>query len=199
MPPDQESTGAAGSTPSSAADSELKAMASIVEALKPLTERECQRVLEYVLGRFNVRVNQAQSTFQSAISNSPLQSILPTSSHISDIRSLKEAKNPKSANEMAALVAYYVSELAPAEQRSKQINKADVERYFKMAGFKLPADAAFTLVNAKNAGYLDTAGSGQYTLNPVGYNLVVHRMGAEKDEEKRPTKRSKKSTSRRKK
>jgi hypothetical protein len=78
---------------------------------------------------------------------------------------------------MATLVAFYVSELAPASERSATITKADVERYFKTAGFRLPADAAFTLVNAKNAGYLDNAGSGQYKLNPVGYNLVAHRMG----------------------
>ena len=69
-----------------------------------------------------------------------------------------------------------------------------------MAGFRLPADASFTLVNAKNAGYLDTAGSGQYTLNPVGYNLVVHRMGVDKTEEtrarppKRPTRKVLKSS-----
>lgn len=88
---------------------------------------------------------------------------------------------------MAALVAYYVSELAPAGDRRNEINKADIERYFKSAGFGLPADASFTLVHAKNAGYLDSTGTGPYKLNPVGYNLVVHRMGArEKKEPRRP-------------
>ena len=101
---------------------------------------------------------------------------------------------PKSANEMAALVAYYVSELAPAGDRQSEISKTDIERYFKSAGFSLPADAGFTLVNAKNAGYLE-AGSGQYKLNPVGYNLVVHRMGALDDNEPRRP-RSKKATRR---
>jgi hypothetical protein len=37
----------------------------------------------------------------------------------------------------------------------------------------------------KNAGYLDSAGTGQYKLNPVGYNLVVHRMGAGDEQEPR--------------
>jgi hypothetical protein len=78
---------------------------------------------------------------------------------------------------MAALVGYYVSEIAMGSDQKKTIEKADIERYFKAAGFRLPADAAFTLVNAKNAGYLDSAGAGKYSLNPVGYNLVVHRMG----------------------
>lgn len=74
---------------------------------------------------------------------------------------------------MAALVAFYVSELAPEGERKNTITKAEIERYFKSAQFHLPSDAAFTLVNAKNAGYLDRVGSGQYKLNPVGYNLVA--------------------------
>jgi hypothetical protein len=55
---------------------------------------------------------------------------------------------------------------------------------FKSAVFKLPADASFTLVNAKNAGYLDSIGGGQYKLNPVGYNLVAHRMGSDEKKKK---------------
>jgi hypothetical protein len=84
---------------------------------------------------------------------------------------------------MVTLVAYYVSELAPAPDRKAEITKSDVERYFKAAGFNLPSDATFTLNNAKNAGYLDSAGAGQYRLNPVGYNLVAHRMGGAAEEE----------------
>ncbi len=180
------------------ADGELKAINGIVEALKPLNERERQRALEYVLGRFGAPPPKPPAPLSNPQADAPVQMPQQTTGYIQDIRSLKETKAPKSANEMAALVAYYVSELAPAAERSKQVGKADIERYFKMAGFRLPADAGFTLVNAKNAGYLDTAGGGQYTLNPVGYNLVVHRMGLEKSERKgahltaKPTRKSSK-------
>jgi hypothetical protein len=96
-----------------------------------------------------------------------------------DIRTLKETKQPKSANEMAALVAFYLSEVASPVERKQEIDKTDIERYFKLANFKLTAKAGQTLVNAKVAGYLDAGGGvGQYKLNPVGYNLVVHRMGS---------------------
>jgi hypothetical protein len=150
--------------------------------------------MEYVLRRFNVAPRQTSlpgTLGQAGSANPTLQGReetqlhMPTSGAIRDIRTLKEAKLPKSANEMAALVSYYVSELAPENDRKKTIEKADIERYFKTAGFRLPADAAFTLVNAKNAGYLDSAGAGQYTLNPVGYNLVVHRMGNRDDNSKK--------------
>jgi len=168
-------------------------MNAVVAALKPLTEEERRRVLEYVLGRFGaVPIQPAAPSFGSPGPSPSVASSASGAHHagaggIHDIRTLKEAKAPKSANEMAALVAFYVSELAPADERRNTIAKADIERYFKSAGFNLPADAAFTLVNAKNAGFLDNAGGGQYKLNPVGYNLVAHRMGTrEKKEPRRP-------------
>jgi hypothetical protein len=173
-------------------DGELRAMQAIVAALKPLTEEERRRVLEYVLGRFGALPIQSAipSLGVAAAGASSGPGTAPgaaSAASIHDIRSLKDAKSPKSANEMAALVAFYVSELAPTGERRSAITKADIERYFKSAGFSLPADASFTLVNAKNAGYLDNAGAGQYKLNPVGYNLVAHRMGTrEKKEPRRP-------------
>ena len=108
-----------------------------------------------------------------------------------DIRTLKEQKSPKTASEMAALVAYYVSELAPLSERKNEIGTGDIERYsLKMAPFALPANPRYTLANAKNAGYLDNVGSGRYSLNPVGYNLVVHRMGTGEDKSSEPRRRA---------
>jgi hypothetical protein len=169
-------------------DAELQAMSAVVEALKPLQEEQRTRVLEYVLGRFGAVPLQPQVVSVAAPASTPGSTPPGGSAYttaVQDIRSLKETKKPKSANEMAALVAYYVSELAPIGQRQKAVTKADIEQYFKSAGFRLPADASFTLVNAKDAGYLDRIGSGQYKLNPVGYNLVAHRMGVE-DVKKKP-------------
>ncbi|MGB6384353.1 MAG: hypothetical protein WBD25_15300 [Terriglobales bacterium] len=161
-------------------DREVSAIFAIVAALKPLKEDEVRNVLEYVLRRFGAGPLPVYAT--SPTPSSVPQTAPPAhsgSGAVKDVRTLREDKAPKSANEMAALVAYYVSELAPATERKPEINKTDVERYFKTAGFRLTANAGQTLVNAKNAGYLD-AGSdvGYYKLNPVGYNLVVHRLGS---------------------
>jgi hypothetical protein len=171
-------------------DAELQAIHAVVAALTGLSEDQRVRALEYVLRRFNVNplvlgTTQRPSVYapQTPITPPPAHGQAPGAVIIHDIRTLKEAKGPKSANEMAALVAFYVSELAPQADRKPEITAADIERYFKAAGFALPADANFTLVNAKNAGYLESVGRGQYKLNPVGYNLVAHRMenrGAEK-------------------
>ena len=116
-------------------DGELKAMNAIVTALKPLTEEERRRVLDYVFGRFGALPLQPTVALVSATSGTTSASAPPLASGgIHYIRSLKKAKRPKSANEMAALVAYYVSELAPAVERKREINKIDIERYFKSAG-----------------------------------------------------------------
>jgi hypothetical protein len=81
---------------------------------------------------------------------------------------------------MAVLVAYYVSHLAAQKDRKNAISTKDIETWFKIAGYKLPTAPAFTLPNAKNAGYLDSVGHGEYKLNPVGYNLVVHSLPRDK-------------------
>jgi hypothetical protein len=96
-----------------------------------------------------------------------------------DIRSLKEEKQPSSAREMAVLVAYYLSELAPASERKDEISADDIRQYFKQGAFKLPASPEMTLVHTRNAGYLDSGSArGLYKLNAVGYNLIVHSLPA---------------------
>jgi hypothetical protein len=118
---------------------------------------------------------------------------------VQDIRALAQHKSPKSANEMAALVAYYLADVVPQAARKDTISADDLKVYFKRAGFKLPSSPKMTLVNAKNAGYLESTGTaGQYKLNPVGYNLVVHNLPA-RSEKKRSHSRARKvkKTSRR--
>jgi len=90
-----------------------------------------------------------------------------------DIRSLREEKKPRSAVEMAAIVAHYLADLAPAGERRDTIGTAEITRYFGQAGYRSQSDPRFVLSNAKAAGYFDSAGRGAYKLNPVGYNLVT--------------------------
>jgi hypothetical protein len=96
-----------------------------------------------------------------------------------DIRTFGQEKNPRSANERVAVVGYYLSELAPPDERKAEISAADITKYFKQGDFPLSGAARMTLVNAKNAGYLDAgAERGTYKLNPVGHNLVAHSLPA---------------------
>ncbi|MFC3716575.1 hypothetical protein ACFONC_10450 [Luteimonas soli] len=93
-----------------------------------------------------------------------------------DIRTFKEQKKPTSARQMACVVAFYVQELAHADERKETINTQDLEKYFKQAGFRLPGKINQILADAKAAGYFDVVSRGEYKLNAVGYNLVAHNL-----------------------
>jgi len=168
-------------------EKEIQAIKAVLTALEPLPEPARHSVLDYVLKRLNItlaeqrvvpsqaaRPGSAPSGHPGVASRAgPSTPPGPSSFHIEE---LKNEKKPRSANEMAALVAYYLGNIAPADQRKNTINTQDIETYFKIAKFPLPEQIRVTLQNARNAGYFDSAGEGEYRLNAVGHNLVVHNM-----------------------
>jgi hypothetical protein len=162
----------------STADRELNAMGAIIDALEGLDGDSIQRVLDYVLGRLSIGRPSRSFSPSVAPSSVPMHGTSDSGAPLRkrSIRDLKEEKRPESANQMAALVAYYLSELAPEGEFKQSIGAQDLERYFKQAGFRLPKSIRHALPNAAAAGYFDPAGAGQYRLNPVGYNLVVHGL-----------------------
>jgi hypothetical protein len=163
-------------------DKEIEAIKAVLHALEPLTAEVRASVLDYVMKRLQIVLAPIQHGQNSDISVRGIQAMRPTPEAVTEqqsrplhIKDFKEKKNPRSATEMAALVAYYLANHAPEKDRKEAINTKDVETYFKIAEYPL-GKLQFTLPNAKNAGYFDTAGSGRYKLNAVGHNLVVHSM-----------------------
>lgn len=187
-------------------DSELNAIRVVLSALIPLKSEGRSRVLDYVLGRLGMSQPVLQQpptgslTADAVLRKAATITASPSEPvrRQNDIRALTREKSPRSASEMAALVAYYLSEVAPDPYRKPTINADDIKTYFKQAVFKLPGSPPQTLVNAKNAGYLESAGGGQYQLNPVGYNLVVHNLPSDSSGQKksRPRKLKTKKSSR---
>jgi hypothetical protein len=161
--------------PEVAATPELTALTNVVRALQALSAEDQLRVVESALVLLGTKSMSTADASDPAVSmrTEPLGA---SPSGPTDIRRLKEQKNPGSANEMAALVAYYLAEVVQGPDRKPAIEISDVEKYFKQANFRLPRNLKMTLVNAKNAGYFDATGGGKYKLNPVGYNLVVHSL-----------------------
>lgn len=95
-----------------------------------------------------------------------------------DIRTFFKEKNPSSDVEAAAVTAYYYKYLAAKEERKDAIDQGSLQEAFRLASRPLPKRTAYTLVNARSAGYLDSTGeTGLYRLNPVGFNLVEHTLG----------------------
>ncbi len=127
----------------------------------------------------NIRTSdalQSRTERPQALGPPSLTDKAPTPGRLVDIKSFKQQKQPFSANEMAAVVAFYLSELAPNQERKASVEVGDMVRFFKQAGFPLPKHPRVLLANAKNAGYFDAAGDGRYRLNAVGYNLVAHNL-----------------------
>lgn len=164
-------------------DKEIEAIKVVLHALEPLSGDVRASVLGYVLQRLQIVLAPATQALGSGASTTIVDATRIAAEAAGErqtspthIKGLKEQKKPRSANEMAALVAYYLANVAPKADRKDRITTKDVETYFKIAEFPLPEKTQFTLPNAKAAGYLDAVGNGEYKLNAVGYNLVVHSM-----------------------
>ena len=179
-------------------DKEIAAIKTVLSALEPLSSDVRGSVLEYVLKRLNIQLHSAAS-IQGTSAVTPASSGAPQPSTPATgpvhIEQLKDEKKPRSVNEMAALVAYYLAEVAPASERKSVVTTEDIRRYFKIGRFPLPRQPRVTLLNAKAAGYFDSAGSGEFRLNPVGYNLVVHAMprGAQSPDRRTRSRKPKKA------
>jgi hypothetical protein len=169
-------------------EQEIEAMRQIASALEPLAHDARERVMKYVASQIGLAENLFTAGFRSDDEGAiDVDTVLPDDDDtapennagrsVIDIRALVAEKRPKSAVEMATLVAYYLAELAPEKQAS--VNVGDLEKYFKQGAYPLPKVVRFTLTNAKDSGYLEAASRGQYKLTPVGHNLVAHDMPSE--------------------
>lgn len=182
-------------------DNEIKAISGILSFLEGLDAQARERVFKYVTERLGITTPRTvpRSPDIAATENTSEQPVATVRKNQSftDIRSLKEEKNPDSAIQMTALVAYYLQEIAGAEERKDSIDVEDIQKYFKQAGFVLPKVPKSALINTKAAGYLESADRGRYKLNPVGYNLVAYglppktRSANAKRPKKQSTKKSK--------
>lgn len=117
--------------------------------------------------------NQSPAAPPTAPPATPNASSQPT---VVDIRTFRHQKKPESANQMACVVAFYLQEMAPEDQRSETLKTTDLEKYFKQAGYPLPQDVSQVLRDCKRAGYFESVSRGAYKLNAVGYNLVAHKL-----------------------
>lgn len=159
---------------------EVEALDLIVRTLDSLPPEQRIRVMLYLKGRLDASVSAGPTTSRASAGTPepPSDHTRSETQKVTDIRQLRNDKAPRTDVEMAAVVGYYLQEEAPEGERKATFDRSDIERYFKQAGHPLPNRPAMTLTNAKNAGYLDLVGQGEYKLNAVGYNLVAHNLPA---------------------
>ena len=155
-----------------------QAIDSIIAALESIDANARMTALRAASAHLSLGLSAEPAPAAPPAGSSHPGTPLPASSFSGpqDIRTLKDNKQPGNSLEMAALVAYYLQSVAPAADQKQEIQSADLEKYFKQAGYPLPSRIAQVLIDAKAAGYFDAVSRGTYKLNPVGYNLIVHSL-----------------------
>jgi hypothetical protein len=189
-------------------DHGVQAIATLLEVLKHMDDPTRINVLQFVFKALNFTMpggaldppaNRPSPGAPSPIPPPVREARAPPVGDVADLRSLREQKQPKTTNQMVAIMAYYLANHAPPDQRRDHITPDDIKKYFPQAGFELPTGPpSQALVNAKNGGYLEQIATGQYRLNPVGHNLVTHRLprsegAANATNRRRPPKKGKKT------
>jgi hypothetical protein len=179
-----------------AIDEIVTTLTAVPEGLRLTAVRAACEGLGLNLGATSAAPNSSAAiTLPHAADGSPARGELAGPQ---DIRSLRDAKQPKSNQEMACVMAYYLQYLAPVAERKTAVSAGDIEKYYAQAGFPLPKAPGQVLVDTKGAGYFDAVDRGTYKLNPVGHNLVVHGL-PRKDGAATPSKAKKAASSRKKK
>jgi hypothetical protein len=158
--------------------SPLDAAKKIVEELNGMTPDHQALALRFALETMGLKAFPAQSppiTNSTAPAASPQQTPTHVSGadHSADIRSFTAMKSPKSDRQFTAVVAYFYQFEARPDDRRDSINGEIMKEAARLAGWPQVARWSMTLTNAKNAGYLDAAGGGNFKLSSVGENLVA--------------------------
>jgi hypothetical protein len=156
-----------------------QAIDEIVNALSALDEKSRPTAIAAACAHLGIEkepeVAVRQTPMVSPRGAAALASIQPAQTP-KDIRTLKDEKQPENAREMACLVAYYLQNYAPENERKDVVTADDIVKYFKQAHFPLPKRIPQLLIDARHSGYFDPAERGAYRLNAVGYNLVAHTL-----------------------
>jgi hypothetical protein len=150
---------------------------SIVEALKGLdkpSQTLAMRFATETLGLQSAVMSQPPAAVVSSSPPAP-QPDLRGATHSTDIKQFTVHKAPKSDQQFAAVVAYYYRFEAPEAHRRDAIDKDALHKAARLAGRRdwNKKNWLSTLNNAKNSGYFDAAGSGQFQISSVGENLVA--------------------------
>ncbi len=168
-----------------------QAIDKIIEALDSVEPDARRTALEAACSHLGVKLDMSHSHVPATPASPPSTLVPPHQAtppphsppsppSPTDIRTLKDQKQPSSAKQMACVVAYYLQELAPSKERKDTVSTQDLGKYFKQAGFKLPRALEQVLRDGKSSGYFESTTRGEYKLNAVGYNLVAHNLPKKK-------------------
>ena len=165
------------STPQINSKSPLEAAQNLVAELTGMTSEHQSLALKFAIETLGLQI---PAVFHPSVVAQPIHSAQPTPPHVvngaensTDIRSFTAMKSPKSDQQFAAVVAYFYQFEAKPANRKDEIDAEIMKEAARLAGRAQVTRWNMTLTNAKNAGYLDSAGTGKFKLSSVGENLVA--------------------------
>jgi hypothetical protein len=164
------------STSASNLKSPLDAAQKIVAELTGMTPEHQSLAVKFAIETLGLQLPATLSPIAVPPIHSP-QSTPPhattSADHSTDIRSFTAMKSPKSDQQFTAVVAYFYQFEAKPDDRKEIVDAEIMKEAARLAGRPQVARWNMTLTNAKNAGYLDSAGTGKFKLSSVGENLVA--------------------------
>lgn len=79
--------------------------------------------------------------------------------------------------EFAAFLGYFYAKLAPPNDMTERIDESHYKMACMITGRNMPTRISGTMNNAKNLkGYLESHGSGVYSITAMGEHYVKHRL-----------------------
>lgn len=85
--------------------------------------------------------------------------------------------------EYAAFLGFFFAKLAPPSEMADRIDESHYKMACLITGRDLPKRITGTMNNAKNLkGYLESHGSGIYSISPMGEHYVKHKLLKEEDQ-----------------
>jgi hypothetical protein len=160
-----------------ASTSHFDAAKAIVDALSKLDKNSQRLAMRFAAETLGLQLTSQSPQPPTPAIQASAAGPAPSGGEVTptvDIKQFAAAKAPKTDQQFAAVVAYYYRFEAPEAERRDTIDKDTLKEAVRLTGGRRqPKDATFTLNNAKNSGYLDSVGAGQFRINSVGENLVA--------------------------
>lgn len=155
---------------------DFEAVRLVIAAIEPFDLKERERIIRWATEKLGMATSPAATsgTAGLGLAAQPGAPLSAGPAVLKDIKSFVLQKNPRSDNQLAAVVAYFHHFEAPPSERKESIGKEDLIDACRKSDRKRPKRPEQVLVNTYHAGLLDKAGTaGQYRLNSVGENLVA--------------------------
>lgn len=171
---------------------DLEAVRNICVALEPFDETEREKIIKWACERLGMK-NIPSSLIQNipTVSSNPTVQPVLGQTGAKNIKTFLQEKDPKTANQFVAAVAYYYKFESTAAEKKQSITKEDISDACRKAVIKKWGKFPHViLANASNYGLMDNVGTGTYEINSVGENLVVsmpntlHRKSKKKSSKK---------------